>query len=108
MEPAIKIQVLSNKAIWYIKSLDFAEKEKHLSHRAKWYKSLDPKEKEKLLSKSADWCKSLGSAEKQNLLSSRAILYKSLDTTQKQKRAEWSNSLSYAQKNKKMLNGLSH
>ena len=66
-------------------SLDPAEKEKLLSHRAEWYKSLDPEEKEKLLSKSADWYKSLGSAEKQNLLLSRAIWYKSLDTAQKQK-----------------------
>ena len=42
MEPAIKKQVLSDKAIWY-KSLDPTEKEKLLSHRAKWHKSLDPK-----------------------------------------------------------------
>ena len=83
MEPAMKNQVLSNKAIWY-KSPDPAEKE------AEWYKSLNPeeKEKEKLLSKSADWYKSLGSAEKQDILSSRVIWYKSLDTAQKQKTAE--------------------
>ena len=30
------------------KSVDPAEKEKLLSHRAEWYRSLDPKEKEKL------------------------------------------------------------
>ena len=80
MEPAIKKQVLSNKAIWY-KSPDPAEKE------AERYKSLNPeeKEKEKLLSKSADWYKSLGSAEKQHLLSSRAIWYKSQDTAKKTK-----------------------
>ena len=95
MEPAMKNQVLSNKAIWY-KSPDPAEKE------AERYKSLNPeeKEKEKLLSKSADWYKSLGSAEKQDILSSRAIWYKSLDTAQKQKRAEWFNSLNSAQKQK--------
>ena len=46
MEPAMKKQVLSNKAIWY-KSPDPAEKEKLLSHRGKWYKSLDPVEKKK-------------------------------------------------------------
>ena len=93
MEPAMKNQVLSNKAIWY-KSPDPAEKE------AERYKSLNPeeKEKEKLLSKSADWYKSLGSAEKQNLLSSRAIWYESLDTAQKQKRAEGFYSLNSAQK----------
>ena len=34
MEPAMKKQVLSNKAIWY-KSLDPAEKEKLLSRRAR-------------------------------------------------------------------------
>ena len=34
MEPAMKKQVLSNKAIWYT-SLDPAEKEKLSSHRAK-------------------------------------------------------------------------
>ena len=101
MEPAIKKQVLSNKAIWY-KSLDPAKKETLLSHRAEWYKSLDPGEKEKLLSKSADWYKSLGSAEKQNLLSSRVIQYKSLDTAQKQKRAEWFNLLNSAQKQKRV------
>ena len=78
MEPAMKKQVLSNKAICFP-----AEKEKLLSHRGKWYKSLDPVEKKSFLSKSADWCKSLGYAEKQNLLSSRAIWYKSLDTAQK-------------------------
>ena len=100
IEPAIKKQVLSNKAIWY-KSLDPAKKEKLLSHRAEWYKSLDLEEKEKLLSKSADWYKSLGSTEKQNLLSSRSIWYKSLDTAQKQKRAEWFNLLSSAQKQKR-------
>ena len=55
-EPAMKNQVLSNKAIC-CKSPDPAEKE------AEWYKSLNPEEKEKLLSKSADWYKSLGSAE---------------------------------------------
>ena len=43
-----------DKAIWY-KSMDPAEKEKLLSHRAEWYKSLNPKEKEKLLFKSAEW-----------------------------------------------------
>ena len=101
MEPAVKKQVLSNKAIWY-KSLDPAKKEKLLSRRAEWYKSLDPEEKEKLLSKSADWYKSLGSAEKQNLLSNRAIQYKSLDTAQKQKRAEWFNLLNSAQKQKRV------
>ena len=79
MEPAMK----KKKDL----SLDPAEKEKLLSHRAEWYKSLDPEEKEKLLSKSADWYKSLGSAEKQNLLLSRAIWYKSLDTAQKRKKS---------------------
>ena len=58
MEPAMKKQVLSNKAIWY-KSLDPAEKEKLLSRRAEGHKSLDPKEKQELLFKSADWYKSL-------------------------------------------------
>ena len=54
MEPAMKKKLLSaDKAIWY-KSLDPAEKEKLLSHRAEWYKSLVPKEKEKPLSKSAE------------------------------------------------------
>ena len=40
MEPAMKKQVFSNKAICFP-----AEKEKLLSHRGKWYKSLDPVEK---------------------------------------------------------------
>ena len=37
------------------KSVDPAEKEKLLSHRAEWYRSLDPKEKEKLFFKSTAW-----------------------------------------------------
>ena len=66
MKPAMKKKSF-DKTIWY-KSMDPAEKEKLLSHRAEWYKSLDPKEKEKLLFKSAEWQKSLGSAEKQSFI----------------------------------------
>ena len=49
MEPAMKKKVLSDRAIWYSKSLD-------------------PAEKEKLSFKSADWYKSLGSLEKKSFV----------------------------------------
>ena len=62
---------MSNKAIWY-KSLDPAEKEKLLSHRAEWdpgETELDPEEKEKLLSGRAEWYKILDPAGKDKIIS---------------------------------------
>ena len=102
-----KKKVLADRAIWYSKSLDPAEKEKLLSQRAECYKSLDPKEKEKLLSKSADWYKSLGSAKK-NILSSRAIWNKSLVNAQIKKIEQNGLTCSILHRNKKEWNGISH
>ena len=50
MEPAMKKKVLSDKAIYWQKSLDLAEEKTLLSNRAESYKSLGPEGKEKLLS----------------------------------------------------------
>ena len=79
MEPIMKKQVLSNKAIWH--------------------KSLGPEEKEKLLSKSAIWYKSLDTAQKQK----RAEWFNLLSSAQKQKTAEWYKSMNPGEKEKLFL-----